>query len=100
MTNRIVITFGFTAVFASGFFMMETANAGDKPCKAATFQFDKVKAACTAGGENAAKELMKEAVKKGKAAGDAEMDCKSCHEDTKDFTKVKDGSVDKLKPLL
>lgn len=102
MTYRTITSFVFSAIFAGGL-AMGTAHADEDdapgPCKAKKFEIEAVKKACDAGGAPAAKKIMKDAVKKAKAAGD-DMNCKTCHESTKEFEKHKEGSVDKLKKLL
>ena len=77
-----------------------TAQAGDDKCTTKKFHFKAVEKACESGGRKAAKDVMKAAVKKAKAAG-KDMKCKSCHEDTKEF-KLKDEkeAVEKLKPYI
>lgn len=102
MTHRIITAFVFSAIFVGGL-AMGTAHAGDEeapgPCKAKKFEIPAVAKACEKGGTPAVKKIMKEAVKKAKAAGE-DMNCKTCHESTKEFEKHKEGSVEKLKPLL
>lgn len=75
-----------------------TARAGDEACTTKKFHYAAVEKACKDGGRKAAKEVMKGAVKKAKAAG-KDVKCTSCHEDTKDF-KLKDNAVDDLKPFI
>lgn len=71
---------------------------GPKPCLKASYEIAQVQAACTAGGQDAVKKLMKAAVDKGKAAG-KEIKCASCHSSLKDFTLTPNAVAD-LKPLL
>lgn len=102
MTYRTITAFVFSAIFAGGL-AMGTAHADEDdapgPCKAKKFEIEAVKKACDSGGAPAAKKIMKDAVKKAKAAGE-DMNCKTCHESTKEFEKHKAGSVEKLKKLL
>lgn len=103
MINRNLLAFAFTAIFAGGLYA-GTASAGDDgeitPCKATSFKVAQVKKACEKGGVKAAKKLMKSAVKKAKDAGES-VNCKTCHESTKELHKNKGAeSVKKLKELL
>lgn len=79
-------------------FAPSIARAGDEACTTKKFHYPAVKKACSEGGRKAAKELMKGAVKKAKAAG-KDVKCTSCHEDTKEF-KLKDNAVEDLKPFI
>lgn len=74
------------------------AHAADEACTTTKFHYPAVEKACKDGGRKAAKEVMKGAVKKAKAAGN-DVKCTSCHEDTKDF-KLKDNAVKDLKPWI
>lgn len=74
------------------------ARAADEACTTKKFNYPAVEKACKDGGRNAAKKVMKAAVKKAKAAGN-DVKCTSCHEDTKDF-KLKDNAVKDLKPWI
>lgn len=99
MNHRNFIAIAFSAVFAGGLFV-GTASAEDpKPCKSEKFEIKQVEEACKKGGEPAAKALMKKAVKKAKDAGE-DVNCKTCHESTKELEKNKPGSVEKLRKLL
>jgi hypothetical protein len=69
-----------------------------KPCTTKKFEFSEVEKACSEGGQPAAKAMMKKAVKKAKATGEA-MNCKSCHKDTKKF-ELKEGAADELRKWL
>lgn len=76
-----------------------TAHAeGEDACTASSFRFGQVEAACTQGGRKAAKDLMKKAVKKAKAAGET-MNCKSCHTELKTFA-LTPNAVSDLEPWL
>ena len=75
-----------------------TAHAGDDACTTKKFHYPAVEKACGDGGRKAAKEVMKGAVKKAKAAG-KDYKCTTCHEDTKEF-KLKDNAVEDLKPFI
>src|SRR5262245_40340580 len=87
------------AAFALGIGVPSLAHAGDKDaCTTTKFHYPKVEKACKEGGRKAAKEVMKGAVKKAKAAG-KDVKCTSCHEDAKDF-KLKDNAVNDLKPYI
>jgi len=69
------------------------SGAGAKPCKRATFETELVEKACAAGGQPAAKQAMKDFVKKAKAAagGDPDLTCDTCHEDlAPDYPLTKD----------
>ncbi len=90
-----------SAILASAAFGLvapSVAHAGDEACTTKKFHYPAVEKACKDGGRKAAKELMKGAVKKAKAAG-KDVKCTSCHEDTKSF-KLKDNAVDDLKPFI
>lgn len=87
-----------TALFVGGL-AVGLANADDpKPCLTKSFKTKQVEAACKKGGQKAAKDLMKTAVKKAKAAGES-VKCSTCHEDLKSFD-LKNGAVDGLKKWL
>jgi len=86
------------AAAALGVGIPSVAHAGDEACTTTKFHYKQVEAACKSGGRKAAKEVMKGAVKKAKAAG-KDVKCTSCHEDTKEF-KLKKNAVDDLKPWL
>jgi hypothetical protein len=86
------------AAFALGIGVPSVARAGDDACTTKKFHYPAVEKACKDGGRKAAKELMKGAVKKAKAAG-KDVKCTSCHEDTKEF-KLKDNAVNDLKPYI
>ena len=66
-----------------------------------SFQVDLVKKACASGGQQAAKNAMKEWVKKAKAApgGDPDLTCDSCHSDLAPEYPLADGALDKFKKL-
>ena len=69
-----------------------------KPCLSKSFTYKKVEEACKAGGQKAAKKLMKSFVKKAKAAGDENAsNCLNCHEDFKTFKRTAK-AVEWLKP--
>ncbi len=74
----------------------EEMGAGS--CRATSFEFDEVKAACDEGGVKQAQKLMKEYVKKAKAAGD-KLKCSSCHVNTKTY-ELTDNAVEDLRALL
>lgn len=74
------------------------AHAEDEACTTKKFHYPAVKKACKEGGRKAAKDLMKGAVKKAKAAG-KDIKCKGCHEDLKSY-ELKDNAVDDLKPWI
>jgi hypothetical protein len=83
---------------ALGVLAPSIAHAGDDACTTKKFHYPAVEKACKDGGRKAAKDLMKNAVKKAKAAG-KDVKCTSCHEDTKDF-KLKDNAVADMKPWI
>jgi hypothetical protein len=83
---------------ALGVLAPSIAHAGDDACTTKKFHYPAVEKACKDGGRKAAKDVMKSAVKKAKAAG-KDMKCTSCHEDTKDF-KLKDNAVADMKPWI
>lgn len=72
-----------TLVFVGGFTSYWLAN-GDESCTAESFTFPEVERACAEGGRKAVNVLMKDAVKRAKAAGES-MTCKSCHTDMTDW---------------
>jgi hypothetical protein len=94
----VVLIAALGAAATLGVFSPSTARAGDEACTTKKFHYAAVEKACKDGGRKAAKEVMKGAVKKAKAAG-KDVKCTSCHEDTKDF-KLKDNAVDDLKPFI
>lgn len=78
---------------------VETASAeGSEPCRASSFEFAEVEAACAEGGTKAAKELMKDYVKQAKAEGQ-KLKCSSCHDNTKNYTLAENAVAD-LRALL
>lgn len=101
-SSRSVPTLALAAALSAGatlgVLVPSTAHAGDEACATKKFHYAAVEKACKEGGRKAAKEVMKGAVKKAKAAG-KDVKCTSCHEDTKDF-KLKDNAVDDLKPFI
>lgn len=75
------------------------AQADTKPCIATSFKIAQVEAACKAGGQTAAKKMMKTATDKAKAAGE-DINCKSCHKDLKTFELTGPDTVARMKKLL
>ena len=94
---RFALASALTVAAAVGAFAPKSALADDA-CTTKKFNYKAVAAACKDGGRKAAKEIMKGAVKKAKAAG-KDVKCTSCHEDTKDFV-LKSNAVDDLKPFI
>jgi cytochrome c len=94
----LVLLSTVVAAAAFGVASPSNARAADEACTTTKFHYPAVEKACKDGGRKAAKELMKAAVKKQKAAGN-DVKCTSCHEDTKDF-KLKDNAVKDLKPWI
>ena len=80
----------FIAVLAASF---ETRADEVKPCRATSFAVPEVERACGAGGQPAAKSLMKKAVDAAKAAG-ASVNCKSCHTDLTTFAITPDAATE------
>lgn len=74
------------------------AYAGPDPCEGKTFHYGLIAATCKKSGRKGVKEIMKGAVKKAKAAGQ-DIQCTSCHEDTKSF-HLKSNAVSDLKQWL
>jgi hypothetical protein len=77
------------------------ASAGPTPedaCQTKNFHYSQVASACKSGGRKAAKNVMKGAVAKAKAAG-TDLKCTSCHQDMKDF-HLKPNAVGDLKNWL
>lgn len=70
----------------------------DDACQTKNFHYSQVAGACKSGGRKAAKNVMKGAVAKAKAAG-TDLKCTSCHEDMKDF-HLKSNAVGDLKNWL
>lgn len=100
-TLALVAPFALAAVAFTGVYLGSNAeaNADDpKPCQL-ELKTKQVKAACKKGGQKEAKAMMKNVVKKGKAAGDEKMNCKSCHNSLKTYELTADAHK-KLKPLL
>jgi hypothetical protein len=103
MTHKIALAAAFSALFLGG--VASSASAADdaapKPCVNSSFKIAKVKEACDAGGKKAATKLMKDAVKKAKAAGETEgMKCKDCHVDLKAYKLKGDDPVGRIKKWL
>jgi hypothetical protein len=73
--------------------------SGPDPCKHATDGKSLVAKACDRGGIKAAKALMKDIVKQGKAAG-VKFDCDDCHMDEDEYDKLTDGAHEKFDKLL
>ncbi len=92
-----LVLIGLVFVF-SGSTNNATAAGDPKPCITKKFAFKDVEAACKAGGQKAAKKLMKSIVKKAKKAGDKNAsDCLNCHVDLKKFERTKK-ATEWLKP--
>jgi hypothetical protein len=72
--------------------------SGADPCSTKSFHFAAVRMACGSGGRKAAKDLMRGAVKKAKAAGN-DVQCNSCHLDMKSY-QLKSNAVSDLKQWL
>lgn len=94
----LVLLFAVLGAAAFGVVSPSVARAADEACTTKKFHYPAVEKACKDGGRKGAKEVMKGAVKKAKAAGN-DVKCTSCHEDTKDF-KLKDNAVHDLKPWI
>src|SRR4051812_48073431 len=73
--------------------------AGPDPCKVGGRGDNLVDKACNAGGVRAAKQAMRELVKKAKAQG-VRFQCDDCHKDPEDMSMLNDGAKEKLKQLL
>lgn len=85
----------FAGAFALGMAYAGSAAAEDvEACTAKKFDHAKVEKACKSGGRPAAKKLMKDVVKKAKAAG-ADVNCKTCHSSLKSF-ELTDGASKQL----
>lgn len=102
---RALVASALLSAAAAGGLVVGTAQAQPpadaaavKACTATTFEFPEVEKACKKGGQPAAKALMKKAVQKAKAAGEA-TNCKSCHVDVKAF-ELKPNAVDDLRRWL
>lgn len=92
-----------TVIFATGLLAGNvSAGEGDpKPCVSSSFKTAQVQAACKAGGQAAAKRVMKDAAKKAKAAGVTEgMKCKNCHTSLKTYELTGADAVTNLKKWL
>jgi hypothetical protein len=96
--SSLVLAAAVTVGAAAGMLSPSVAHAGDDACQTTKFHYPAVEKACKEGGRKAAKEVMKGAVKKAKAAG-TDLKCTSCHEDMKDF-HLKDNAVKDLKPWI
>jgi hypothetical protein len=72
------------ALFAGGLAVGVVSADEAKPCAAKKFDTKEVEAACKKGGQKAAKAMMKDVVKKAKAAGE-KMKCETCHKDLKAY---------------
>lgn len=92
-----LLAFSLLTASALGLAAPRMAHADDA-CATKKFNYPAVAKACKDGGRKAAKDLMKGAVKKAKAAG-KDVKCTSCHEDAKEF-KLKSNAVDDLKPWI
>lgn len=97
--NRRILFFATASMFCAGLWTSQAQADDPKPCTAKSFKIAKVKAACEAGGQPAAKKLMKAATKKAKAAGET-MTCKTCHDNLKTFSLAGDDPVGKIKKWL
>jgi hypothetical protein len=93
-----LLLFGLSFCTAAALMWTDAAQAGKRSCYATKFSFEEVQKACDEGGLRAAKNLMKDAVKRAKAAG-KDYKCSTCHENQKTFELKKD-AVSKLKPYL
>jgi hypothetical protein len=94
----LVLASAIVAAGAYGALAPSTAYAGDEACTTKKFHYAAVEKACKEGGRKAAKDVMKAAVKKAKAAG-KDIKCKDCHKDLKSY-ELKDNAVDDLKPWI
>jgi hypothetical protein len=94
---RGTVFFGIFAV------VLAAAGAGlaQEPgkCKLATKGDGPVAKACTEGGIKKAKQVMKDLLKQGKAAG-LKHDCDDCHKDDADYAQLTDDAKDKFQKLL
>jgi hypothetical protein len=75
IVGTLVLAAGSGALF--GF-----AAQDPRPCLATKFEFPNVEKACHDGGQKAATTLMKAVVKRAKDAG-SDVNCKTCHTDTR-----------------
>ena len=99
MRKHLVLALSVSSLFAVGL-MSGAASADDpKPCVASSFEVAAVGAACKAGGQAAAKKLMKRAKKKAAELGE-EFKCKGCHTDLKQYKLSSATAVADLKRYL
>jgi cytochrome c len=96
--STLVLLSAVLGAAAFGVASPSVARAADEACTTKKFNYPAVEKACKDGGRKAAKDVMKAALKKAKAAGN-DVKCTSCHEDTKAF-KLKDNAVKDLKPWI
>jgi len=82
------------AAHASG-----AAYDGPDPCKVGGRGDNPVDKACNAGGVRAAKQTMRELVRRAKAQG-VHFQCEDCHRDPADMSVLTDSAKEKLKQLL
>jgi hypothetical protein len=75
-----------------------SSYAGSDPCKAASFSVSRVREACAAGGRSAAKRVMKDAIGKATASGQA-LKCSNCHANQRDYS-LKSNAIEDLKRWL
>ena len=79
--------------------VLAPAFAYAEDCKVAIEGDSPIAQACRDGGRDAAKKLMKDLVKRAKAAGDKSYDCGRCHKSTRSY-ELKEGARDALSGLL
>jgi hypothetical protein len=73
--------------------------AGPDACRVGGHGDTPVDKACNDGGVRAAKQVMRELVRRGKAQG-VRFQCDDCHKDPEDFSVLNDTAKEKLKQLL
>jgi len=87
------------SLFAVGLATGAAAADDPKPCVSTSFKVAAVGKACAAGGQTAAKAVMKKAKKKAVELGET-FKCKGCHEDLKTYKLNSATAVADLKRYL
>ena len=72
---------------------------GPNPCRIGGHGDSPVDKACNLGGVRAAKEAMRELVRKGKAQG-LRYQCDDCHSNPEDVSQLNDAARDRFKQLV
>jgi hypothetical protein len=79
--------------------LVTASYSGPNPCRIGGRGDSPVDKACNLGGVRAAKEAMRELVRKGRAQG-LRYQCDDCHSNPEDITQLSDTARDRFKQLV